>query len=191
MRITIPVGTEEYLFTSRSDLLPDETPMMFTDDSAGRLVDAIMGNPATNQSLRHLIDSVSSFSILSKLGNVEVSAQIVRRLLSGEIAVVPISQTTLHGPMWDKEEAEPEQTEPPPDVVATTADEDIHWIKFKLVNEKDQPVQGTKLNLAISGKAVMTHDVDGAFLHLKDLPPGTCDIKSLEVDGVYEVIEFK
>lgn len=189
MRHVISKGAQRYILMKRPDLQPGETPMALTPVSARQIIDPMMQNPMSNRILRTLLKEVSAFAVLAKLGDKEVSAQLVKRMVSGEIKVIAIDPAAVAG--HKKKVEPPKEDKPAPRVLAATAQDDVHWIKFKVVDEKDQPLKGIKLNLAFAGKAAKPYDVGGAFLHIKELAPGTCDIKSVDSDGVYEVVEFK
>jgi hypothetical protein len=189
MRHVISMGAKRHIFMKRSDLQSGETPLALTQVSARQIIDPMMRNPMSNRVLRALLKEVSAFAVLAKLGDTEVSSQLVKRLVSGEIKVVAEDPAAAGG--QKKKVDPPAEEKPAPKVMAATAQDDVHWIKFKVVDEKDQPLKGIKLNLALAGKAAKPYDVAGAFLHIKELAPGTCDIKSVDSDGVYEVVEFK
>ena len=190
MRHVISMGAQRYIFMKKPDLQPGETPMVLSQISARQIIDPMMRNPTSNRMLRTLLKEVSAFAVLAKLGDTEVSSQLVKRLSSGEIKVIAEGQAVVGG-QKKKVEVPQDKPEPPPRVLAATAQDDVHWIKFKVVDEKDQPLKGIKLNLALAGKEAKPYDVVGAFLHIKELSPGTCDITSVDSEGVYEVVEFK
>ncbi len=191
MRYTINKGAQRYIFTQRSDLHPGETPLALTQAGVRQIIDPMMRNPMSNRVLRTLLKEISAFSVLAKLGDTEVSAQLVKRLVSGEIKVISKDPVVVGGQKHKVEPSLGDKPKPAPKVLAATAQDDVHWIKFKVVDAKDQPLKGIKLNLAFSGKEAKSYGVDGAFLHLKELSPGTCNINAIESDGVFEVVEFK
>lgn len=191
MRHTIFSGAQRYTFMKKSDLQAGETPLALTEVKARNVIAAMMQKPKTNQALRNLLKEVSAFAVLAKLGDKEVSAQLVKRLVSGDIKVIVAGAAAAAGQKKNADEPQAGKAEPPPKVSEATAEDAVHWIKFKVVDEKDKLLEGIKLNLAFSGKDPKTHGAEGGFLHLKNLKPGTCDVKAVESKILYEVIEFK
>jgi hypothetical protein len=190
MRHIINMGSQRYTFMKRTDQQPGDRPMVFNQGTARQVIDPMMRNPMANRGLRNLLKEVSAFSILSKLGDTEVSAQLVKRLVSGEIKVVAVGPGMTAGAK--KTTPSPgKKSQPAPKVAAVTTQDPIHWIKFKVIDDQNQPIKGVKMNLTFTGKKPKSHALKGAFLHLKDLESGTCDINAVDCDDIYEVVEFK
>jgi hypothetical protein len=189
----ISSGLQRYEFMKRAELKTGEKAMQFTPVAAKQLIEVLLKNMAANNSLRALLGEVSAFAILSKLGNQEVSAQLVNRLVSGEIAVVQSSALAPVGKHnGDKKEATPTKDDiPPATKIRESTDEDrIHSVRFEIVDPDNRPLSGVKLELTLPGSNPKVFDGGKmGIVYLTKLKPGQCDLNMILSSEVYEVVE--
>ena len=193
MRKIISTGLQRYEFMKRSELKAGEKAMQFTPVAAKQLIETLLKNMATNNSLRELLGATSGFAILSKLGNAEVSAQLANRLVSGEIIVIQSSGLVQSGgQVAGKPPSEPKKddTPPPTKVRETTSEDKIHWVRIEVIDPDTLPISGVQLELKLPDSNPKVYDAGkNGVVYLKNIKPGQCELNIILSSDVYEVVE--
>ncbi len=193
MRRIISSGLQRYEFMKRSELKAGEKPIHFTPVAAKQLIETLLKSMTANNSLRALLNEVSAFAILSKLGNQEVSAQLTSRLVSDEIVVVQSSglvQTGKHAGAKQAGTPGKDDTPPPAKIRESTGEDDIHWVRFEVIDPDTLPVSGVQLELKLPDSNPKMYDAGKTgVVYLKDIKPGQCELNIILSSDVYEVVE--